>query len=83
MTLAEKRGQDWQHAHIWYPRGESNAYRRNRNPKFYPLNYGGISSRTNRKDCKFSNIFSRTACFGSKVYFASTPLSQEYASATS
>ncbi len=25
-----------------YPRGESNAYRRNRNPKFYPLNYRGI-----------------------------------------
>ena len=26
-----------------YPQGESNAYRRNRNPKFYPLNYGGES----------------------------------------
>ena len=26
---------------LWYPRGESNAYRRNRNPKFYPLNYRG------------------------------------------
>ena len=25
-----------------YPQGESNAYRRNRNPKFYPLNYGGM-----------------------------------------
>ena len=25
-----------------YPRGESNAYRRNRNPKFYPLNYRGM-----------------------------------------
>ena len=24
-----------------YPHGESNANRRNRNPKFYPLNYGG------------------------------------------
>ncbi len=23
-----------------YPRGESNPNRRNRNPKFYPLNYG-------------------------------------------
>gem|GEM_PF-3039090 len=27
---------------LWYPRGESNAYLRNRNPKFYPLNYGGF-----------------------------------------
>ncbi len=25
-----------------YPRAESNRNRRNRNPKFYPLNYGGI-----------------------------------------
>lgn len=25
-----------------YPRGESNPNRRNRNPKFYPLNYGDI-----------------------------------------
>ena len=24
-----------------YPRAESNRNRRNRNPKFYPLNYGG------------------------------------------
>lgn len=24
----------------WYTRGESNPNRRNRNPKFYPLNYG-------------------------------------------
>ena len=27
-----------------YPHGESNANRRNRNPKFYPLNYGGDRS---------------------------------------
>ena len=25
-----------------YPRGESNAYQWNRNPSFYPLNYGGV-----------------------------------------
>ena len=24
----------------WYTRWESNPYRRNRNPVFYPLNYG-------------------------------------------
>ena len=33
-----------------YPRGESNAYRRNRNPKFYPLNYRGMPDR----DCKYT-----------------------------
>ncbi len=27
---------------VLYPRGESNPNRRNRNPKFYPLNYGDI-----------------------------------------
>ena len=32
---------------LLYPRGESNAYRRNRNPKFYPLNYRGISGPRN------------------------------------
>ena len=26
--------------HLWYSRAESNRNRRNRNPKFYPLNYG-------------------------------------------
>ena len=35
-----------------YPRGESNAYRRNRNPKFYPLNYRGGS-----RDCKYTIYF--------------------------
>ncbi len=35
-----------------YPHGESNANRRNRNPKFYPLNYGG------GQDCKCKNYFS-------------------------
>ena len=29
--------------HCQYPRAESNRNRRNRNPKFYPLNYGGNS----------------------------------------
>ena len=28
---------------FWYTRGESNPNRRNRNPIFYPLNYGCIS----------------------------------------
>lgn len=30
---------------VLYPRGESNPNRRNRNPKFYPLNYGDIDKR--------------------------------------
>ena len=30
-----------------YPRGESNPNRRNRNPKFYPLNYGDIDKGLN------------------------------------
>ena len=34
-------------ASFLYPQGESNAYRRNRNPKFYPLNYGGILRNAN------------------------------------
>ena len=38
-----------------YPRGESNAYRRNRNPKFYPLNYRGIPSEY-RWECKYREI---------------------------
>ena len=38
-----------------YPRGESNAYRRNRNPKFYPLNYRGIPS-VYRWECKYREI---------------------------
>ncbi len=29
---------------VWYSRRESNPNRRNRNPIFYPLNYGNISS---------------------------------------
>ena len=32
-----------------YPHGESNANRRNRNPKFYPLNYGGLVSQSYEK----------------------------------
>ncbi len=32
-----------------YPHGESNANRGNRNPKFYPLNYGGNRSANIRK----------------------------------
>ncbi len=39
-----------------YPRGESNAYRRNRNPKFYPLNYRGVSD----TDAKVSIFFKNT-----------------------
>ena len=34
---------------LWYPHGESNANRRNRNPKFYPLNYGGLDSQSYEK----------------------------------
>ena len=34
-----------------YPRAESNRNRWNRNPKFYPLNYGGET------DCKYSSYY--------------------------
>ena len=37
-----------------YPRGESNAYRRNRNPKFYPLNYRGEANRSDTNPQKRS-----------------------------
>ena len=38
----------------WYTRWESNPYRRNRNPVFYPLNYGCLSL----KRCKNTqNLF--------------------------
>ena len=51
-TSPEKR-KDQQIAGLFsYPRGESNAYRRNRNPKFYPLNYRGIPS-VYRWECKY------------------------------
>ena len=35
-----------------YARGESNPNRRNRNPKFYPLNYGRIFSKCGGKSSK-------------------------------
>ena len=43
-----------------YPHGESNANRRNRNPKFYPLNYGGewtANIRIIGDDFTFSGLF--------------------------
>ena len=43
-----------------YPRAESNRNRRNRNPKFYPLNYGGKNAPGNpagrKPDGKYSII---------------------------
>ena len=49
---------------IRYSRAESNRNRRNRNPKFYPLNYGSISyvlprrqALSRPRDCKYSNFF--------------------------
>ena len=45
---------------LWYPHGESNANRRNRNPKFYPLNYGGewtANIRIFGDDFTFSGLF--------------------------
>ena len=45
---------------LGYPHGESNANRRNRNPKFYPLNYGGewtANIRIFGDDFTFSGLF--------------------------
>ncbi len=38
LMVNERGAADWQP--LWYPRRESNPNRRNRNPIFYPLNYG-------------------------------------------
>lgn len=38
LMVDERGAADWQP--LWYPRRESNPNRRNRNPIFYPLNYG-------------------------------------------
>lgn len=38
LLVDERGAADWQP--LWYPRRESNPNRRNRNPIFYPLNYG-------------------------------------------
>ena len=34
---------------VWYPQGDSNLYRQNRNLKSYPLDYGGKNKGTG--DC--------------------------------
>ena len=61
MTL---KVQDFRVILIRYSRAESNRNRRNRNPKFYPLNYGSISyvlprrqALSRPRDCKYSNFF--------------------------
>ena len=50
------------HAVVLYPRGESNPNRRNRNPIFYPLNYGDMyGARTEARlhfHCKVSSFAS-------------------------
>lgn len=38
-----------QSALVWYPQGDSNLYRQNRNLKSYPLDYGGKNKGTG--DC--------------------------------
>ncbi len=40
MNAKNKESQPLKVGSLEYPRGESNPNRRNRNPIFYPLNYG-------------------------------------------
>ena len=52
---------------FWYSRAESNRNRRNRNPKFYPLNYGSNRGAKIITFQKFSNLLSNSS--GEKELF--------------